>query len=224
MKRLAFNIISLLFFISNISQAQINDMVNHIGDECIDMKELDHFKFQFANDSIYIGAEILMNCNPNNYLFREIREDSIFLVAADTANAYCNCIFELETRFYDMGYDSYYVSIGYSALATGYDNYRHDLDTVIYRPEVGLSQIKESSPILLFPNPVNEQLHIYLSEPNDFLQSIMVYHSSGRVVIEEVFQSIEKEKQIDLSKLAIGIYMVKIKSKNTELMEKILKI
>lgn len=53
----------------------------------------------------------------------------------------------------------YYVSIGYSAIATGSVNYRHDLDTAICRPNVGISQFyMNDTPILISPDPIINQV------------------------------------------------------------------
>lgn len=46
-------------------------MVNDIGNDCLDMKEVTVFTFLFENDSLKIGGVIKMNCNPQNYLFEK---------------------------------------------------------------------------------------------------------------------------------------------------------
>lgn len=59
------------------------------------------------------------------------------------------------------------------------------------------------TPVSLFPNPASDRLSIQVSEPSD-VRGIRLYNASG----VPVFQSQQYQKEIDVSKLPVGVYIL----------------
>ena len=79
------------------------------------------------------------------------------------------------------------------------------------------SAIKNSE-FNIFPNPVGDELHFNFKNQLD-IQSVSIYDTSGRAMITTPYQ-----KQIKVSSLLSGIYILKLKLRdNSEIIKKIIK-
>lgn len=77
-----------------------------------------------------------------------------------------------------------------------------------------------SASVKLYPNPVNDKLHIS-SEVN--IEKASIYDINGHLLQSIVFYRNEIQRTIDLQKLALGVYVVKLSSENGELTQKFIK-
>ncbi len=72
--------------------------------------------------------------------------------------------------------------------------------------------------IQLFPNPVQDVLHIRSKEP---LVSYEIYGATGQLVKQGVLSMMHE--QVVLSSLQTGVYYIKLKTRSSTVTEKILK-
>ena len=82
-----------------------------------------------------------------------------------------------------------------------------------YQTYLGTNDLTKSK-IMVYPNPAKDFVIINSSEK---VESVSVYDNLGRLI------KIENQNKIDLSKLLKGNYLIKIKTKTGELIEKIVK-
>jgi Leucine-rich repeat (LRR) protein len=74
--------------------------------------------------------------------------------------------------------------------------------------------------VKIFPNPVGDKLFI-TSEVN--IKKVSIYDINGRLLQTIMFYGNETQRTIDLQKLALGVYVVKLSSEYGELTQKIIK-
>lgn len=216
--------ISIFLTISISSIAQINDTVSHVGNDCLGKDYVNDFQFYFENDSLFISGEVLMNCWDHNYLFREVKQDSIFLIAADTCIDNCVCHFDFSTSLIAPVYEQIYLSVGYLCLIDDYQ-YVHYFDTVIARPDVGIGLIEmKNTHVVLSPSPVIKMLSIRLEDSDEFIKSIKVFQINGREVYDKFYDQKLSHLSIDLSQFNQGIYLMQIESNMETFIKKIIKI
>lgn len=82
-----------------------------------------------------------------------------------------------------------------------------------YQTYLGNNDLTKSK-VTVYPNPAKDFVIINSSEK---VESVSVYDNLGRII------KIENQNKIDLSKLLKGNYLIKIKTKTGELVEKIIK-
>jgi polyhydroxybutyrate depolymerase len=75
---------------------------------------------------------------------------------------------------------------------------------------------KSLSNVAIYPNPVSNQLTI---ENNEVVESVTILDLTGKVLMNKTTNT----KTIEVSNLSIGIYFLKIKTKNSELVKKFVK-
>ncbi|NPD45489.1 MULTISPECIES: T9SS type A sorting domain-containing protein [unclassified Lentimicrobium] len=216
--------IILFYFISISTFAQINDTVSHIGDDCLGKDYVNNFQFYFENDSLFIGGEVLMNCWDHNYLFREVRQDSVFLIAADTCMDNCTCHFNFSTGLVAPDYNEIYVSIGYLCLIGDYQ-YEHYLDTIINNPLVNIQSMGRNNDFIkISPNPIINQLNISLEDSGDYIKNIKIFQINGREVYNRHCSNKSHLRIIDFSHFDKGVYFISIESNKEIFIKKIARI
>lgn len=91
---------------------------------------------------------------------------------------------------------------------------------VQYSAPLGLSITR------LYPNPVQDELNVFLSSDEDQAASLSLSNEMGQVIWSEEtsLQTGANEHRIDLSSRAAGIYFLKVKTANAALETKVLKI
>ena len=203
--------------------SQVNDTVSDISNDCLNKEYINDLQIQFENDSITISGEILMNCWPRNYLFREVREDSIFLIAADTCAENCLCMFAFSTSMPDPGYDSIYVSLGHQCILGNDYYYEHYFDTLIVRNWT-LTQNLCNDLFQIFPNPVLGIVKISLINDSDWIERLTLYQMNGNKVQEVFYTNEERIRILDLTNLKAGIYFIQIETRNSYFSKKLIKI
>lgn len=74
---------------------------------------------------------------------------------------------------------------------------------------IGLTERSESAELLLFPNPVEEALHLSLENYTNQSFGIEIYNTSGQLVLEGLLQS--ASKKIEVEALKPGVYIIQLK-------------
>ncbi len=80
-----------------------------------------------------------------------------------------------------------------------------------------LENISSNKGISIFPNPAKDKLFVSGNIEN---ANLKIYNLQGQLILEEVLTN---DKIIDISKLALGFYTVKIQNKNDVFIEKLVK-
>lgn len=163
-----------------------------------------------------------MNCWDHNYLFREVKQDSIFLIVADTCIDNCVCHFDFSTSLIAPVYEQIYLSIGYLCLIDDYQYVRY-FDTVIARPDVGIGRIEiKKAHVVLSPSPVIKMLSIRLEDSDEFIKSIKVFEINGREVYDEVYLQNSNYQLVDFSNLKTGINIIRIEFDEDVIIKKLI--
>ena len=84
-------------------------------------------------------------------------------------------------------------------------------------PTLGLGQNIETKKLMLYPNPVSDQL--YISSEDQKVENVTIYNLSGNVVRNIS----DKVESVDVSNLATGNYLVKITTDQGSVSKKIIK-
>lgn len=80
------------------------------------------------------------------------------------------------------------------------------------------NQDSELVNLVVYPNPVQDELRITSEEALDFYR---IYNVTGALVSEEIIEN--TNKSIDVSSLTTGVYFIEISSNNRKVMKKIIK-
>lgn len=75
--------------------------------------------------------------------------------------------------------------------------------------------------MLVYPNPVNDYLYIFVS--SGAIKNISVYDISGKLVYQDLISSSIKETKLNLSFLDKGSYLIKVQTNDKVYVEKIIK-
>ncbi len=80
---------------------------------------------------------------------------------------------------------------------------------------------ENSSPVAIsvYPNPVNDYLHIIL--PGEGKKSIMIHAASGNLIVST--STFEKEIDVDVRHLSTGLYMVEVQTQTSSHIVKVVK-
>jgi hypothetical protein len=82
----------------------------------------------------------------------------------------------------------------------------------------GVRNIQKENQIHIFPNPVQNSLHI---QSSSVMEQVSIYDISGSIL--QTFEVFETLKVLDISHLSNGIYLVKVKTEEGEVIQKIVK-
>ncbi|MCG8700511.1 MAG: T9SS type A sorting domain-containing protein [Bacteroidales bacterium] len=82
-----------------------------------------------------------------------------------------------------------------------------------------ISEFEDDLELLIYPNPVIEYLTI--QRDNTAISNIRIFNISGKTVYKSTLRSVEK--QIDLSHLSKGMYIMELSNDNTRIIKKIIK-
>ena len=88
---------------------------------------------------------------------------------------------------------------------------------------LGVSSVANTEGINLFPNPTNDKLYIRSDKSVSSLVSIDITDVSGRVINHIALNTLvaNNTETIDVSNIASGVYFVKIKTANSQLVERV---
>lgn len=86
---------------------------------------------------------------------------------------------------------------------------------------VGLAENKLANTIRVFPNPISNQFNIQLLNEAPPIQSIELLNSSGKLVFRET-KSIANGYQIELEILPDGLYFLRLKSSEAQVIKKLI--
>ena len=88
---------------------------------------------------------------------------------------------------------------------------------------LGVSSVANTEGINLFPNPTNDRLYIRSDKSVSSLVSIDITDVSGRVINHLALNTLvaNNTETIDVSNIASGVYFVKIKTANSQLVERV---
>jgi hypothetical protein len=81
-----------------------------------------------------------------------------------------------------------------------------------------IKQLSSDAIVKIYPNPIKDVFHI---QSCSTIEQISIYDISGRML--QTFEVSKTSKVLDISHLANGIYLVKIKTENGEVVRKIIK-
>lgn len=88
--------------------------------------------------------------------------------------------------------------------------------------KLSIQENKKNHPIVVFPNPVKNQLNINLI--SDFSKKeITILDIQGRVLIKEIFPKSSSKIILDISHFNKGLYLLKIVDENSVFIERIIK-
>lgn len=91
--------------------------------------------------------------------------------------------------------------------------------------ENGLSKISELKSLDIYPNPVQNLLHIALPSSGTSSAELSVYSSDGRLVFAEIIANAPKsDYQLNLKSLTDGIYFIQMKSNRNLYQNKFVKL
>ena len=87
----------------------------------------------------------------------------------------------------------------------------------------GISNVSNNENIQLFPNPASDKITISSGKSIESNVFVNIIDVAGRVAQTASFNHLTANAQqsIDISKLAKGVYFVKINSANSEMIEKL---
>ena len=80
---------------------------------------------------------------------------------------------------------------------------------------------KKNGGVITYPNPTNKNFTISINTSDDIQYNIEIKDILGKTVA--VKYNLRNNAKIDISKLKSGVYFVKIKMKDTEVVKKIIK-
>jgi hypothetical protein len=90
--------------------------------------------------------------------------------------------------------------------------------------KASIAQKDKKNKYLIYPNPANTKLTVYISSPKNKEYTILVSDLTGRTLITEICefkQSQSCSKQIDISHLAVGTYLIRMISGDQTQVKKI---
>jgi len=91
-----------------------------------------------------------------------------------------------------------------------------------WQQTTGQKELEQISTLTIFPNPSNGKIAIELSQGN--IVSIKLYNASGIRVFSSFESGIVQKKEVDISGLAKGVYLVKVNNGEKYFTEKIMKL
>jgi hypothetical protein len=122
---------------------------------------------------------------------------------------------------------TYYISesVGQNSVIGTFNTANYTIRQGFQQPEFRLKIIpsaNNSLNALVFPNPVNTQVNISLSEKLDASIEVIVYDFLGKKIIQKTQSSVQTFT-VDMSFLASGMYLLKLKSNQKEFIATLIK-
>nr|MBP6430328.1 T9SS type A sorting domain-containing protein [Ferruginibacter sp.] len=88
-------------------------------------------------------------------------------------------------------------------------------DSKISYSEVRNVDFRSNNAVNIYPNPSSDVVKILVNTPLQNQQSsIQIYSMDGRIIYQRVTASLKQTESIDISKLAVGTYMLKLITKD----------
>jgi hypothetical protein len=172
----------------------------------------------FTSNDISNGLSRMRNA-PNGSIIIESKYPSEFLHVIHQPNKEgksCN----FEQQGIELPYPQGY-TLNYFPNFNTYDLPQSPCDTLgIDNPNKEIWEIGDD--ILIFPNPANEQLNIYIPWGKEGL--LRVFTASGQLIFETSLIEEEKTYNFDISNWFSGVYYINITGKSSNITKRILKI
>ncbi|RRO20858.1 T9SS type A sorting domain-containing protein, partial [Flavobacteriaceae bacterium 14752] len=81
----------------------------------------------------------------------------------------------------------------------------------------------ELSGISIYPNPANDVLNINLGQNSSQIENFTLFDLNGRQIYQKQFEDNQtQENQIDVSQLSSGVYLLTVKTQNTQYNQKVI--
>jgi hypothetical protein len=198
----------ILLFGTSYSQ----DTISHIISGCVynEKSTIDEAAcplgvfFNYTNDTLYINGTIGANCCGTHFAIVQILRDTVFIATQDTGDL-CTCVcgfcFELKTP------------------ATTIDTIV-SMNGTIYNTKGILSSINNNDNdelIKVLPNPFDNELRIIFD--HEYIKNIYISDLSGKN-IHYIDCSNQREILIDTSSWPTGLYLINLRTSNSNLVTK----
>ena len=179
--------------------------------------------------SVLLTTKVIYQTYSENFLGRfdvnaQAVSDSLFInktVYALGSDVLNNKIYASETDFTSFGLVLIYSATGnlLNAFVAGVTPGKFAFD---YRGAVGVSEINSASQLLVFPNPVVDELTV--ASTNSSENSIITLTSvAGKILYSENVNGKNFVQHIDISEFASGTYLLTVRSENNVSVKKIIK-
>jgi hypothetical protein len=128
--------------------------------------------------------------------------------------------FQWKKRF---GGDSYYTLINITPTSDGgvlLSGFYYDFNSPTFQNDVYILKLDSNGnttwtqniaqaqvKLMLYPNPVSNQLNLQLISPNQSISSVYIFDIQGKEIINKQLNS--KQLQLDVSSLSSGVYLIK---------------
>jgi hypothetical protein len=101
-------------------------------------------------------------------------------------------------------------------------DYYIDIDNinVLDAAYVGVNEYSDNPNINIFPNPTNGMINVVINGINN--ADLTIYTLQGQMVYAETLNAATRNKQLDLSYLSKGIYMIRISDKKNNIIKKLI--
>ena len=181
----------------------IKGLINPAGDN-------DYYRFVISTSGT---ATVTLSTLPADYDLRIYRSNGTSLLASSLNAGTAN---ESISRSFSAG--------TYFARVNGYNNANNASNCYTLRIQLGTASRAEElivgAKITAFPNPVTDKVTIRIGEPQG-LAEIRVFDLYGKLVQQQ--RSARQLTELDLSKLASGMYIIKVSQAGKDHMMKIVK-
>jgi hypothetical protein len=89
---------------------------------------------------------------------------------------------------------------------------------------VGIGEPGDIAGLSIYPNPVSEKLFVKMDSRTEDAISVMITDLLGKPIVEQSFSfnTAGKVQAIDVSTLPKGVYMLRVKSGNTQMTRKLI--
>ncbi len=91
--------------------------------------------------------------------------------------------------------------------------------------EIDLDEFNSDLGIHIYPNPVNEVLHLKWKLPHENIKNVSLYNSNGRLLLKQSASSVDKENNsmnIPVNNLPEGFYLLEVNERNFQSVYKII--
>jgi hypothetical protein len=109
-------------------------------------------------------------------------------------------------------------SLIHSNPINGMNYYRLEIvskDNKIEYSKIVSVKFNDINKILLYPNPTSNTVFISFEHSTENESLVKIFDMTGKIVKEEIVEKNTNQREINISSLAVGIYQVRILSKNT---------
>lgn len=196
---------------------------------------MNNFLNQTINN-ITIQREATLNDNLNE---AELQND--YVVNGELPETNSKLINEIEIEYLERGYDIQYLIDNFSAILSvaqqcpyaggnavirarvwismindsiEYNDNAVCLQSGIYRLGVDITSEKINDEIIIQPNPASNEVSIILKGEFEGLCNIQIKNAMGEEILFSQMNCAEKQRMVDVSNLAQGVYIVKVNVNN----------